>query len=123
MTPKEDWNALLTAMSASGALGLTAGVFSGIIQKKHGSIGGFIRGILASVFIGVMVGWGLADTDLSLNTRSMITAICSFVADDILLGLLSLAALAGRDPFGFFSRMLSAYRGAATPVPKETEDK
>lgn len=121
MTPKEDWNALLTAMTASGALGMIAGIFSGIIQKKHGSFGGFIRGVLASVFVGVLAGWGLADTDLSLNTRSMVIGICSFIADDILLGLMSLATLLGRDPFGFFSRVLSAYRGAVVETKKEAD--
>lgn len=130
MFNKDDWNNLLTAMSVSGALGISVGIMRGIIQQKHGSIGGFVRGIVASVFVAVMVSWGLADSDLSLSTKSMIIGICSFVADDILLGLMSLSTLMGRDPFGFFSRVLSAYRGAAInqPVtreqaPKETEDK
>lgn len=117
MNSKDDINAIIAIAAGSGALGLAVGIMRGVIQQKHGSIGGFIRGILASIFVAVMVSWGLVDSNLSLSTRGMVTGICSFIADDILLGLMSLATLMGRDPFGFFSRVLAAYRGAATQGP------
>lgn len=126
MQNKEDWNALVAVMSVSGMLGLGVGIARGIIQQKHGSVGGFIRGVVASIFVAIMVSWGLVDSGLSLNTQATVTGICAFIADDILLGLMSLSTLMGRDPFGFFSRVLSAYRGAAqqqVPPTKETEEK
>jgi hypothetical protein len=98
-------------MSVSGVIGLAVGIVRGIILQKHGGVAGFIRGAAASLFVGVVVSLGLADMSLSITTKSAITAICCFIADDILLGLLSLAGLLGKDPIGFFSRLSAAYRG------------
>lgn len=122
MNSKDDIHALLMAGAASGAIGLVVGIMRGVIQQKHGSFGAFIRGILASVFVAVIVSWGLADTGLSATTKATITGICSFIADDILLGLLSLASLMGRDPIGFFTRLAAAYRGQVSQVPPKKED-
>lgn len=118
MDNRDDYSTLLTMASLSGILGLAVGIARGIIQQKHGSVLGFVRGILASIFVAVMVSWGLVNSGLSLNTQAMIIGVCSFIADDILLGLVSLSTLLGSDPFGFFSRLIAAYRGAATP-PKD----
>lgn len=113
MNNKEEISALWTAMAASGAIGLVVGIARGIIQQKHGSIGALARGAIASVLVAVLVSWGLADAGLSVTTKGAITGICAFIADDILLGLLSLGALIGKDPIGFFSRLTAAYRGMA----------
>lgn len=118
MDNREDYSALVTIMSVSGVLGLVVGIMRGVIQQKHGSVGGFLRGILASIFVAVIASWGLVNSGLSLNTQAMIIGICSFIADDILLGLMSLSTLLGRDPLGFFSRLLAAYRGVAA-APKD----
>jgi hypothetical protein len=125
MESKEDINTLIAAMSVSGALGLVVGIMRGVIQQKHGSFAAFVRGILASILVAVFVSWGLADSGLSATTKATITGICSFIADDILLGLMSLAALMGRDPIGFFTRIVAAYRGQAPqqPTPKEEQGK
>jgi hypothetical protein len=113
MNNKEELSTLMTALTASGAIGLAVGIARGIIQQKHGSFGAFLRGTIASVLVAVLVSWGLADAGLSVTTKGAITGICAFIADDILLGLLSLGALIGKDPLGFFSRLSAAYRGMA----------
>lgn len=119
MDNRDDYQTLVTIMSVSGVVGLVVGIMRGVIQQKHGSVLGFIRGILASILVAVIVSWGLADSGLSINMRGTITGVCSFIADDILLGLMSLSTLLGRDPFGFFARMVAAYRGAALPTEKD----
>jgi hypothetical protein len=121
---KEQYHILLSALLAGGVLGFFVGVARGIIQQKHGSIGGFIRGIVASILVAVLVTWGLAETAMTVTTQGMVTGVCSFIADDILLGLMSLGSLMGRDPLGFFSRVLSAYRGQSVqPVQPPVEAK
>lgn len=123
MNNKEEISSLMTVMSVSGVIGLAVGIMRGVIQQKHGSFGVFVRGILASIFVAVIVSWGLADTGLSATTKATITGICSFIADDILLGLLILASLLGKDPIGFLSRMAAAYRGQVSQVPPENKEK
>lgn len=119
MNNKEEITTLLTAMSAGGAIAFVVGIARGVIQQKHGGIGALIRGAVASVLVGVIVTWGLADTGLSVTSKGAITAISAFIADDILLGLLSLGALIGKDPLGFFARLLAAYRGQASAESKK----
>jgi hypothetical protein len=113
MNNKEEISSLLTVMSVSGAIGLAVGVARGIIQQKHGSFGALVRGSIAAVLVAVLVSWGVADTGLSFTSKAAITGICAFIADDILLGLLSLGALIGKDPIGFLTRLSAAYRGQA----------
>jgi hypothetical protein len=114
---KDGYQALIASLTTFGLLGLVVGIMRGIIQQKHGSIGAFFRGIVASIFVAVIVSWGLADGALSPTTRATIIGVCSFIADDILLGLMSLGSLMGRDPLGFFSRLLAAYRGQSVQLP------
>jgi uncharacterized membrane protein required for colicin V production len=121
MNNKEDVQNLLAAMSVSGVIGLVVGIMRGVIQQKHGSLSAFFRGVLASLFVAVIVSWGLADTGLSVTAKGTITGICSFIADDILLGLLSLASLMGKDPIGFLTRLTAAYRGQASEEQKKDD--
>lgn len=122
MNSKEEVSTLMGALMVSGVIGLVVGVFRGVIQQKHGGLMALVRGAIASVLVGVIVSWGLADAGLSVTTKGAITAICAFIADDILLGLISLGSLLGKDPLGFFARLLAAYRGqAAVLVTQETK--
>lgn len=121
MNSKDEITTLWAAMAASGAIGLVVGIARGIIQQKHGTIGALLRGAVASVLVAVIVSWGLTDTGLSVTTKGAITGICAFIADDILLGLLSLGALIGKDPIGFLSRLAAAYRGQAAQLKKDAE--
>lgn len=121
MNNREEISTLVTAMSVSGIIGLAVGIARGIIQQKHGSTGALVRGALASVLVAVIVAWGLADTSLSVTTKGAIIGICGFIADDILLGLLSLGALIGKDPIGFITRLTAAYRGQAAAAEKKND--
>lgn len=122
---KDGYSTLLAYLATGGVLGLFVGIARGIIQQKHGSIGAFFRGVVASIFVAVIVSWGLADTTITNTTQATIIGVCAFIADDILLGLVSLGSLMGRDPLGFFSRLLAAYRGQSIqqitppPIPPE----
>lgn len=119
MTEPNTTDTLLATASAAGFIGLLTGIARGIIQQKHHGWGGFFRGMVASVFVGVMVGWGLADMELSMTKQAIIIALASFLADDVLLGLQELARLFGADPFGTIDRVWKAFRGQGNPTTKD----
>ncbi|HWH74955.1 MAG TPA: hypothetical protein VNV16_11905 [Methylibium sp.] len=114
MRDKTEFDLLLASGGTAGAIGFLVGIARGIIQARHGSLGAWVRGITASLFVGVAVGWGLSDTTLSTTTQAAIIACCAYVADDVLLGMLVLGGMFSRDPAGFASRVLDGVRGRAS---------
>lgn len=118
MNKNEEISTLYTALTVSGVIGLVVGIARGVILQRHGSVGALLRGAVASALVAVLVSGGLEDSSLSLNMRISITGVCAFIADDILLGLLSLGQLLGKDPLGFLSRFVAAYRGVTAAQPQ-----
>ncbi|MGN6704411.1 MAG: hypothetical protein ACTHKB_15785 [Burkholderiaceae bacterium] len=102
---------LLFAFIMSSIAGVAVGVMRGIIQEKHGDWSGMVRGVLASILVAVLVGFSIDNLGLSVTLKSAIIGVSAFVADDVLLALLAMGRVLGRDPFGFIARVLSAYRG------------
>ena len=63
---------LIAAASTAGVIGLVTGIARGVIQQKHQGWLGFMRGLVASVLVAVLIGWTLADfglTEAELTTR------------------------------------------------------
>lgn len=113
MKDKTEIDLLLAAGGPAGVIGLVVGIARGIIQAKHGSLGAWVRGITASLIVGVAVGWGLSDTSFSATTQAAIIACCAYIADDVLLGLLVLGGLFSKDPASFAGKVLDGVRGRA----------
>ena len=109
----EENRELLAAVSAASVVGVAAGMSRGIF--RYTTVGGFIRGLVASVTVAVMVGLGLGDFGLARSKQLLVIAICAFVADDILLALLEIGRLFRNDPLGTVQRIWSAIRGVPTP--------
>ena len=107
----EDQRKLLTVAATAGAIGLFAGVVRGVVQQRHGGWPNFFRGLAASVAVAILVGWGLDDAGLSPTKAAAIIGVCSWLADDVLLGLGELAKVFGADPLGFIDRVWKAIRG------------
>jgi hypothetical protein len=118
MKPDSEFEKLLVTTSTTGTVALVIGVFRGIIQEKHGNFMTFFRGVLASVTVAVLVGWGLSETSLSLTSQMCIVGVCSYLADDVLLGLLVLGRLFREDPGSFFSKFYDAIRGRSILTTK-----
>jgi predicted permease len=95
----------------SCVVGIAVGVSRGIVQEKIGDWRIMVRSVTASILVAVFVGFALADTNFSLTMKSAITGVSALIADDVLLGLMALGKILGRDPFGFLSRVMAAYRG------------
>lgn len=114
MKDKTELDLLLAAGGTAGVIGLFVGIARGVIQAKHGSMGAWVRGITASLIVGVAVGWGLSDTAFTATTQAAIIAACAYVADDVLTGLLVLGGLFSNDPAAFITRILDGMRGRAS---------
>lgn len=111
MKEKEALDVLLGSAGIAGVIGLVTGIARGVVQARHGSIGAWVRGITASLVVGVMTGWALHDTDMTPTLQAAIIAVCAYTADDVLLGLLVLGSLFSRDPAAFAGRVIDSVRG------------
>ncbi len=109
MKNQAELDTLLTTAGAAGGLSLLMAVFRTVLAEKHGGWKPFLRGVVSSVIVGVLVGWGL-EGSFAKGLEWTIIAICAYVADDILAGLMVIAALFRRDPFAFLSRIINSLR-------------
>ncbi len=108
---EDEHQKMLSAAATAAVIGLFAGVARGVIQQKHGGWVAFLRGLVASVLVAVLIGWSIDDVDLSPTKLAAIIGVCAYLADDVLLGLGELAKIFGADPFGFARRVWAAIRG------------
>lgn len=108
---RDEHEKVLSAAATAGVIGILVGIAKGVIQQKHGGIGSFVRGLTASILVAVLIGWGLADAELSPTMLAAIVGVCAYLADDVILGLGEAGKLFGADPFGFVGRVWAAIRG------------
>lgn len=105
---------------SSGLIGLFAGLWQGIVQKRHGGWGGFfqalVSGVVASVIVGLAIeGWVTQET-----LRLAIIGAAAVVSEDILAGLKTIGKSIKEDPLGAVFRILDAARGKAPRAPTGT---
>lgn len=115
----DNTNKVLAVATSAGIIGLVTGIARGVVQQKHNGWGGFFRGLVASVLVAVLMGWTLADLDVSPTKQAVIIGVCAYLADDVLLGLQEVARLFGADPFGTLQRIWQAVRGQAGTAPSD----
>lgn len=121
MDSREEFKQLIEGGAVSSFIGLAIGMMRAVVQEKYKGWLGFFRCVCASLMVAVLVGWGLQGTTFSAPTRSMIVGLTALVADDVLVSVLTIAKLMGKDPFDFLLRIISAYRGQVQP-PKPKDD-
>lgn len=102
---------------SSGVLGLIAGVYQGIVQKRHGGWGGFFSALVSGVVVSVLVGLAIEGWVPSETLRLAIIGAAAVVSEDMLAGLKTVAKAFGGDPVGVVFRVLDAMRGR-TPTPR-----
>lgn len=96
---------------SSAAVGAVAGLVQGVVEKRHGGWGGFLRAVLTGVVVAVIVGLGIEDFITSETARLAIVGACAVVSEDIWAGLKSLGNAMRKDPLGFIVHVLDAVRG------------
>jgi hypothetical protein len=115
MKDKTSLDVLLAVGAPAGIIGLAVGVAHGIVQARYGTLRAWAGGLVASMLVGVGVGWGLSDHGFSITTQYAIIVACSYVAGDVLLGLLVLGSLFSSDPAAFVARVIDGVRGRSAP--------
>ena len=102
---------------SSGIVGLIAGVYQGIVQKRHGGWGGFLQALVSGVVVSVLVGLAIEGWVPSETLRLAIIGAAAVVSEDMLAGLKTVGKAFGVDPIGAVFRVLDALRGR-TPAPR-----
>lgn len=96
---------------SSALVGLFAGLAQGVVEKRHGGWGGFLRALLTGVSVAVIVGLGIEGFVASETLRLAIVGACAVVSEDIWMGLRAVGGAMRNDPLGFAVRLLDAVRG------------
>lgn len=96
---------------SSAVVGMFAGIAQGVVQKRHGGWGGFVRALVTGVVVAIFVGLAIERFVASETLRLAIIGACAVVSEDIWMGFRTLGAALRRDPFGFVVRVLDAVRG------------
>lgn len=84
-------NSMWDTLASLGGLSTLAAASRTILSEDRRSITGFLRGLVLAIFVGAVVGFGIQDYHFSPATQGMVVGISAFVADDILLIILSLS--------------------------------
>lgn len=69
-----------------------------ILSEDRRSFKGFLRATLLAIFVGGITGGIVQSYNLSPQFQGSIVGLCAFVADDILLAVVSLAKWFRSDP-------------------------
>lgn len=95
----DEWIAkwLNTVLGLVGISTLAAASRS-ILSDDRRSLVGFLRGLVLALFVGGVVGGLIQDYDFSPPTQGGIVGIVAFVADDILLFVISFTRKLRDDP-------------------------
>lgn len=105
----------LTGITLMGLGGLIFGIARGLIQKRYGGWVQWISMLTASVVVAILVGLAIDDSNLTLNQKYAVAGLCSFLAEDIVLGFIMLAGFFRSDPLGAIQQFWNAIRGVRTP--------
>lgn len=86
------------------ALAVLAGTARFLMLPKGQSALAYVRGILMAVLVAWIVAAATDGYGMNENYRVAAIGVCSFMADDLLRGLLALGEEFRKDPFGFIKR-------------------
>lgn len=96
---------------SSGLVGIIAGIYQGIVQKRHGGWGGFVQALVSGVVASVIVGLAIEGWVPSETLRLAIIGAAAVVSEDILAGIKAFGKAFGADPVNAVFRTLDALRG------------
>ncbi len=85
----------LASLVGISALAATCRLF---VSPEKRSLKDFLRATVLAVFVGGLTGGIVQGYNLSPETQGAIVGVCAFVADDILLGMISVAAWLRENP-------------------------
>ncbi len=86
-----------------------------VIEKKYGSWGAWLRGLVASVFTGIVVSLLMDAVELPHAVEMAIVAISVYLADDVLVAMRSMGRMVANDPPSALRRIFDGLRGGTQP--------
>lgn len=86
-----------TLLSLVGISALAAASRS-VLSEDRRSLAGFVRGLMLALFVGGIVGSFIQDSSFSEPAQGGIVGLSAFVADDILLLVIGIAAHLRKNP-------------------------
>ena len=112
---RDDWDRIVQIVAASSAAGAVVGAIRIVVSYRYEGKWQWLAVMLGTVFIAVITGLLVADTDLSPAWASAVIGISAFVADNLILALLTVARSIGANPLRAIRRIVAAARGLPTP--------
>lgn len=98
-------------IQVGAAIGLIVAVIQQIVTQKHGGWWPWLRGAMASIFVGVGVNLAMADWHVGEGVKIAVVSFAVYCADDVLLGLKTIAGLFANNPFDVLQRVRDALAG------------
>lgn len=93
----EETSLMNTLLSLFG-IGTMATISRSILSEDRRTLAGFFRGLVLALFVGFIVGSLIQDYNFSPSTQGGIVGVCAFVADDLLLIVLSVTTKLRNNP-------------------------
>lgn len=109
-------DAIIKLVALGAVVGLVAGVFAGVIQKRHGSIGAWVRGIIVAVFVGTVAALCMESVAWPPAMEIAVIAVAAYTGEDVLAGIAAVMKMFGADPLGAATRVWDALKGGG-PKP------
>lgn len=78
-----------------------------LLSEDRRSIKGFFRATFLAIFVGGITGGLIQNYSFSPETQGAMVGLCAFVADDILLGIISLVTWLREDPSRIINLILN----------------
>ena len=116
---REEWERVMHAAAASGGVGVLVGVVRIVVSHRYDGFWQWLSVLCGTVFVATMAGLVVADSDLSPAWSGAVVGLCPFVADNLILALLTLAKSLGANPVRAIRRISAALRGQPAPADSD----
>jgi hypothetical protein len=96
----------LNALTAVGGWSILAAASRSVLSEDRRSITGFLRGLVMATFVGMMVSLIVKDYNLTPGVQGVVVGVASFVADDILLMIITASTAIRNNPREAFAKAI-----------------
>lgn len=112
---RDEWDRIAQIVAASSIAGLAVGAVRIAVSYRYDGRWQWFAVMCGTVFVAVLAALVVADSDLSPAWGGAVVGVAAFVADNIILAMLTLAKSIGTDPIRTLRRLAAAWRGKAVP--------
>ncbi len=112
MINNADYHHLMILTVIGSSIGLVTGIvrYKTVAPEQESNKAGKWA-ILGTVFIGTLISWGLDIFIWPLSVKAMVIGVGSFIAMDLLYGIVLLGSQIRINPIGFLQDLWGSFRG------------